>query len=222
MKNIFITKLNTRDSLENPEVITINEFLDDIQNENDIVRVMRNISLNRDRLSLDKIKQKIKNDNSLHLRSKRAMEEAESFDDIIDELKMNLPYYCLSGYNDKQIDKFIHSGLYVLDYKEIEKGILIQRIKDDKNVICLFPSCSGASIKVIIKGEIEGRELDMSDVAQYHNETFNDIYRFYYSTYDFKPNRAYGDFSLGVLQSYSEDLDVNYNAEEFIMNTFAM
>ena len=104
----------------------------------------------------------------------------------------------------------------------MEKGILIQRIKDDKNVICLFPSCSGASIKVIIKGEIEGRELVMSDVAQYHNETFNDIYKFYYSNYDFKPNKAYGDFSLGVLHSFSEDLGVNYNAEEFIMNTFAM
>ena len=214
MEKNFITKYNSVDELSIPKVISVSKFLSEIRNENEVVNILRYLSEKYRNISLKNAQKIISECDTISFRDRKPIENARNIDEMIDALKLNLNYYCLSGYYDQELERFFHSGLFVLDFRTREQSFLINKLNDDPYVLTHFPSCTGNSVKAIILGKSEPVDMDMEEVTEFHDYNFKEISKYYHQSTNIKPNQDYSIYSKGVLQTYLEELEVN-NPDEF-------
>ena len=215
MKNKLITKYYSENKINDSEIITLGDFISEIRNENDFIKLLWYLKFNRNKFSLEKFKLHINNDDSLMNLDLRKINESRSYEEILVSLESNLPHYCLSGYFDNEQKMYIHSGLYVLEFRVVEKNILKERLNEVPGVVTHFLSCSGDSVIAIILGKRESTTIEVNEVSKYHDDNFNEIYKYFIRDLEFFPSKKYSDYSLGILHSFLEDMDFNQNADEF-------
>lgn len=215
MYDKLISVYENSESIEDHQVISLYEFMGSLSTEDDSIRMINYINENRNRFQFDRLKHNVSKNGSFSKDEKMKIEDSRNIGELLDVFDSKLPQYCFSGYYDTQQEKYIHSGLYTLEFRAIEREILRHKLNNDPYVIIQFPSFDGNSIIAIVLGKKESTPIGIEEVSRFHSDNFDEIYRYYVRNLDFIPNRKYSNYSEGISQPYLEDTVINKDVDEF-------
>ncbi len=215
MYDKLISVYENSESKEDHKVISFYDFMGSLSTEDDSIRMIDYINENRNRFQFDRLKHNVIKNGSFSIDEKKVIEASRNIEELLNVLEAKLPQCCFSGYYDTKERKYIHSGLYTLEFRVIERNILQNKLNGDPYILTHFPSFDGNSIIAIVMGKKESTPISLEEVSRYHSDNFDEIYRYYVRNLDFIPNKKYSSYSEGISKSFMEDTVINKDVDEF-------